>query len=134
MWIHRSFPSTSIDKAPGLLDNLKDTYDFINKVRDLQIQPEWYLITADVESLYTNMRQDLILESIKDTFKEYPDPSRLDKWILELLSLTLNQNDFEFDGNYYLQICGIAMGRKYAPLQQISIYETSIKQRCRAST
>lgn len=94
---------------------LKDTYDFIDKVRDQQIEPHWYLITADVEALYTNMRLDLIIESIKEVFNEYPDPSRPDKGLIELLSLTLNRNDFEFDGNFYLQVCGIAMGRKYAP-------------------
>jgi len=29
--------------------------------------------------------------------------------------ITLTKNDFEFDGRFYLQILGIAMGHKYAP-------------------
>jgi len=38
-----------------------------------------------------------------------------------LLKLVLYNNDFEFDGEFYLQICGIAMGRKFA-LSAANIY------------
>jgi len=68
-----------------------------------------------VESLYTNMRLDIIIAVIQEIFREYPDPTRLDLHIIQLLEITLNNNDFEFNGDYFLQICGIAMGRKYAP-------------------
>ena len=94
---------------------LKDTYHFIKKVRDFEVLPSDLLISADVESLYTNMRIDLIIDSIREAFRDFPDPARPDEGILELLSLTLHNNDFEFDGQFYLQVCGIAMGRKYAP-------------------
>ena len=94
---------------------LKDTYDFISKVRGQRVKGQWYLITADVESLYTNMKIDLILQSVKDIFLEYPDLNRNDSLVLELLRIILENNDFEFDGKFYLQICGIAMGRKFAP-------------------
>jgi len=43
---------------------LKDTYDFINKVRGQIIDPNWLLISADVESLYTNMKTDRILQTV----------------------------------------------------------------------
>jgi len=94
---------------------LKDTYHFIQKIRGTIIQPHWLLITADVESLYTNMRIDLIIQSIKQIFIDHPDPHRPDEGILELLELTLTNNDFEFNGYFYLQLMGVAMGRKYAP-------------------
>jgi len=94
---------------------LKDTYDFINKIRNTEVRETDLLISADVESLYTNMRIDLILSSVREIFRLYPDPARPDEGIIRLLELTLNNNDFEFDGKFYLQICGIAMGRKYAP-------------------
>ena len=94
---------------------LKDTYHFIKKIRNFEVLPSDLLISADVESLYTNMRIDLIIDSIREAFRDFPDPTRPDEGILELLNLTLHNNDFEFDGEFYLQICGIAMGRKYAP-------------------
>ena len=94
---------------------LKDTYDFINRIRGQKINPNWYLISADVESLYTNMKIDLILQSVEEIFQEHPHPERDDELILQLLRTILANNDFEFDGKFYLQICGIAMGRKFAP-------------------
>jgi len=94
---------------------IQDTYHFINKIRGQVIEPDWLLISADVESLYTNMRIDLILESIREIFLEFPDLHRPDEGVLGLLETTLRCNDFEFNGSYFLQICGIAMGRKYSP-------------------
>ena len=32
-----------------------------------------------------------------------------------MLELTLTRNDFVFNNQHYLQLCGCAMGRKYAP-------------------
>jgi len=94
---------------------LKDTCDFINKVKGQVVDPDWFLISADVESLYTNMKIDLILQSVADIFAEHPHPERNDELILKLLRITLENNDFEFNGKFYLQICGITMGRKFAP-------------------
>jgi len=95
---------------------IQDTYHFINKIRGQIIQPDWLLISANVESLYTsNMQIDLILESIREIFQEFPDLHRPDEGVLGLLETTLRCNDFEFNGHYFLQVCGIAMGRKYSP-------------------
>ena len=69
----------------------------------------------DVESLYTNMTLDRILLTVQQAFHENPNPFRPDDPILKLLSLTLYNNDFEFDGQFFLQLRAVAMGRKYAP-------------------
>lgn len=34
---------------------------------------------------------------------------------MELLELCLTRNDFEFEGHFYLQIKGTAMGKRFAP-------------------
>ena len=94
---------------------LKDTYDFISKIRDFRIQPNWFIVTADVTALYTNMDIDLILETVKQAFLEFPDSTRPDEELLDLLEITLRNNDFEFAGNMYLQLVGTAMGKTYAP-------------------
>jgi len=78
---------------------LKDTYDFISKIRDQEVDPSWRLITADVESLYTNMHIDRIIQSVAEIFSEYPDLNRSDQGILELLELILRNNDFEFEAS-----------------------------------
>lgn len=47
--------------------------------------------------------------------EKYPDASRPDKAILQLLEISLTKNDFEFEGTFYLQTKGTAMGKRFAP-------------------
>ena len=94
---------------------LKNSYDFVNKVRNKNFPPGYLLVTADVKSLYTNMHIDRMVQSVQTAFAEHPDPTRPDKEIIELLDYTLRHNDFTFDNKQYLQVCGCAMGKSYSP-------------------
>lgn len=94
---------------------IKDTYDFVQKVRDLRIPKDALLVTADVTSLYTNMEISRMIQCVKEAFHKFPSPNRPDHYLLELLELTLRNNDFTFNGDTYLQVCGTAMGKAYAP-------------------
>lgn len=94
---------------------LKDTYDFLEKVKQLQVPAEAFLFSLDVESLYTNIEIPLGLAAVGECLARYPEVSRPDEAILQLLELSLTRNDFEFEGSYYLQIKGTAMGKRFAP-------------------
>ena len=94
---------------------VKDTYDFIEKVRAAQVGPNDFIFSMDVDSLYTNIEAGPGLTAVKNCFSRYPDTTRPDTFILELLRLALVRNDFEFNGQTYLQIKGVAMGKKFAP-------------------
>lgn len=94
---------------------VKDTGDFINKVRTLSLPPDCFLFTMDVDSLYTNIDTERGLQAIGNLLTQHPDPSRPDHYILELLRINLECNDFQFDGKYYLQTKGTAMGKRFSP-------------------
>lgn len=94
---------------------IKDTYDFVDKVKKLKIPPNAFLFSLDVDSLYTNIETPLGLKAIRDCFNKHPDTSRPDEAVLELLELSLTCNDFEFGKEIYLQTKGTAMGKKFAP-------------------
>lgn len=94
---------------------IKDTYDFVSKIRNKPIKESYLLVTGDLCSLYTNMSLDRILSVVKDAFIKHPDPRRPDKELLELLELNLRNNDFTFLNLIFLQIFGTAMGKKFAP-------------------
>ncbi|KAL2076769.1 hypothetical protein ACEWY4_027632 [Coilia grayii] len=94
---------------------IKDTYHFLEKIKTIKIPQTAFLFTMDVESLYTNIDTNLGLETIKLWFQKYPNPNRPDKYLLQLLEISLRRNDFEFDSRFYLQIKGTAMGKKFAP-------------------
>ncbi len=97
------------------LSFIKDTYDFVSKVRNQRIPKGAFLVTGDVCSLYTNMRIDRTIEVTRQALKKNPAEGRPDAHIIKLLEITLQNNDFVFDGEFFLQICGTAMGKTYAP-------------------
>lgn len=107
-----SFLSPVSGKHPAYL---KDTYDFIDKIRGKTVDKNCLLVTGDVSSLYTNMNLDRILTTVLEAFQDNPDPARPAEEILQLLDITLRNNDFEFNGEHFLQIHGTAMGKIYAP-------------------
>ena len=94
---------------------VKDSYDFVEKIRNTEIDKSDLIVTGDVTALYTNMKIDRILDSIRHIFHLYPATGRPDEELLNLLEITLTRNDFSFGHNIYLQICGTAMGKGYAP-------------------
>lgn len=94
---------------------IKDTYDFISKIKQLSIPPDAFLFTMDIDSLYTNIDIAEGIQAIKNIFIKYPDSKRPEKELLELLNINLTRNDFEFNNKYFLQIRGTAMGKKFAP-------------------
>jgi len=94
---------------------IKDTYDFVEKIRDKEINRTDLLVTGDVTALYTNMKIELILKAVKEIFQEFPVHGRPDKELLNLLEITLTRNDFVFGDRIFKQICGTAMGKRYAP-------------------
>lgn len=95
---------------------IKDTYDFISKIRGRTVPRNAFLVTGDVTALYTNMNIERTLLVTKQALaKHCPLQAKCNQHLLDLLEITLKNNDFEFNGDYFLQICGTAMGKSYAP-------------------
>jgi len=95
---------------------LKNTYDFVEKIRGMPVNENCFIVTGDVSALYTNMLHDRTIACVRDIFMKYPDITRPDKHLLELLEVTLKNNDFQFNGKCYLQISNTTLGKVYAPV------------------
>lgn len=107
--------------ACGHPSYIKNSYDFIEKVRDLRVTEDTYLVTGDINALYTNMLHDRTISSISRAFNLHPDGNRPDTHLLTLLKLILEKNDFVFEGQTFLQKCGCPMGKIIGP-QAANIY------------
>lgn len=94
---------------------VRDTYHFIEFVKNLTIRGDFYFFSMDVDNLYTNIPIPAGIECVRNIFRTYPDPKRPDDELLKLLELNLTRNDFMFNDKFYLQIKGTAMGKKFAP-------------------
>lgn len=113
---------------------VKDTYHFIELVKNLIIPATAFFFSMDVDSLYTNIDIDSGIDSVKKIFLKYPDPKRPDAELIQLLDINLRRNDFVFDEKYYLQIKGTAMGKRFAPAYAnifMANWEEEVFQKCK---
>lgn len=94
---------------------VKDTYTFIKYIKTFRIFTDFYFFSMDVDSLYTNIPIKEGIECVRQLFQRNPDPKRPDEELLELLNINLARNDFVFQDQFYLQIKGTAMGKRFAP-------------------
>ena len=101
---------------------VRDTQHLLEILLETKVPPNSFLATLNVDSLYTNIDNKAGMKAVDTAFKNNPilwinrvRDNRRDKEILELLKLSLENNDFTFNGDWYLQISGTAMGKKFAP-------------------
>jgi hypothetical protein len=98
---------------------VKDTYDFITKLRSVQIPPgaQIKLIAADVQDLYTNIPHNEALQAVREALApfcpSYGGPPVDD--LMTAFRYILTRNDMEFAGRWFLQTRGISMGNNCAP-------------------
>ena len=96
---------------------IPDTSDFLLKLQDIgDLSGDELLLTLDVSSLYTNIpNEEGTMTTVRALCHARPgdsQPSNLS--LVEMLSQVLSYNNFQFDGNNYLQIGGMAMGTRVA--------------------
>ena len=96
---------------------IRDSTHLINILTGISLQPGMLLCTLDITSLYTNIPHNEGIEAIKTMLAIHRPPGSKphNSYIIELLELVLTNNHVEFNGNYYHQLSGTAMGTKLAP-------------------
>ena len=102
--------------VPKIRSYIRDTPHFIKEIENFTIDGPCLLVTMDVTSLYPNIPNHEGMVAVAQTlFREDPDYDISKQDLLLLLKLVLHKNNFEFNGEHYLQVGGTAMGTKLAP-------------------
>ena len=102
--------------VPHTKSHIRDTQDFIKKLRNLGQIPEGAILcTLDVSSLYTNIPNHEGILAVANKLRSDPTKTPITQFILDLLTLVLHNMNFEFNGEHYQQIGGTAMGTSLAP-------------------
>ena len=97
---------------------VKDSTDFLKRIFKLNNIPNNnnILLTIDVKSLYTNIPTDDGISASINLLKEHYASHNINLHVIrDTLELVLNNNYFEFNGQYYLQTHRTAMGSPIAP-------------------
>ncbi|CAJ0956764.1 unnamed protein product [Ranitomeya imitator] len=102
--------------AMSLKSFIRDSSHLIQLLQDFALPSGTLLITLDVESLYTSINHDMGLKAVSFFLEHNSTGDRgHDQFILDLLFFVLDKNYFVFDGTFYRQVKGTAMGARCAP-------------------
>lgn len=116
---------------------ISDSRTLVRAIESTCFPSDCILVTADVNSLYTQIPTELGLDLVKMFLKEIK-ASTFDheiEWYVEILSIVLKNNYFRYREHVFHQLQGTAMGTPVAPTYaNIFMYmlERSIVQQYRA--
>ena len=101
------------DLVPKIPSFLQDTPYLLRELETLKttnIPPNTFPISVDLVGLYTNIPHDEDIDSLKSALDKRKNVEVSSDFLVKLLSLVLKYNIFEFNGKYYQQKIGTAMG------------------------
>ena len=100
--------------------HIKNSGDFVDKVKNLEMPPGQKLIAYDVSALFTSIPLPYAIKAVRIELDEDPklqDCTPLSRErILELLRFCLNTTYFTYSGMIYKQKHGAAMGSPVSPI------------------
>ena len=88
---------------------------FANLITHTPVPKDCKLVSIDVSSLYTNIPHHDGLKAALSSLIDHKEHDPMRPPVQILMSIVLKNNIFEFNGDYYLQLQGKAMGTKMAP-------------------
>lgn len=95
---------------------IKDTVECIKMFQSITMPvEEMFLVTMDIESLYTNVPFRGGLQASEHFLNQRPSCTPPTQCIVDLIEIVLKFNYFMFGSDFYLQISGTSMGSKMAP-------------------
>ncbi len=102
--------------VPSIKSYIKDTTDFLAKIREVPALQEGGLIaTLDVTALYTNIPNQQGIVACHRKLEEAASTAIPPQYVSRMLDLVLKNNTFVFNDKMYKQLGGTAMGTKLAP-------------------
>ena len=100
--------------------HLQNTKDFIQQLKDVRLQQDESIISYDVKALFTSVPIQPVLNIIKNKLKNEKDLKQRTSMtvghITSLLEYCLKSTYFVFQGKYYEQLGGAAMGSPLSPI------------------
>ena len=95
---------------------IKDSQDFINKLRELgKIPDNDILVTADVVGLYPSIPLNVGLRALKEALDKREQKKSPTEDLVQMPEFVLENNFFAFSSQIKQQISGTAIGTKCAP-------------------
>ena len=115
--LHRSF----INRTSY---NVQDSFDFVERVKDIIIPESHVLVSFDVSSLFTNIPMQLVLQIIEDEWDRISPHTTFSKEsFIRALRFINNNAYFTFQGKCYKQKWGTQMGSSLGPSMALIVMD-----------
>ena len=116
----RSLPKSSNHLVGKSHHHITSTQDFVEQARHIKLEPGECLSSYDVSALFTSVPVDPALNIIKDLLDKdttLKERTCYGSWnIILLLEFCLKNTYFSFQGQFYEQVEGAAMGSPVSPI------------------
>ena len=124
-----------VGRSPYHVQNNKD---FLDSIKNIKIQPDECIMSYDVSALFTSIPIEPAIKIIQKYLKDDLDLSNRTsvtvKHITCLLDFCLKNTYFSFQGRFYEQVEGAAMGSPISPIVENLFMEDLEDQAIRTST
>ena len=101
----------------GTISNshIHNNVDLVNKLNNLRVDHDFILVSYDVTQLFTRVPVNDLLVYLEEELENHdlPLPTAT---IIDLIKLCVLESYFVFNGKYYLQNFGMAMGNPISPI------------------
>ena len=94
---------------------IKDSNDFKDNTKNIDIPNDAPLVTADFVELYASIPHEAGLSPLREALDKRNRREIPTKNLVKRAEFILKKNFFEFDANVYQQISGTAIWTKFAP-------------------
>ncbi|XP_039430331.1 uncharacterized protein LOC120413525 [Culex pipiens pallens] len=109
--------SSILKQAHQSIFNIKDSFTFVEQIRNVTLPPDYCLVSFDVVSLFTNVPKLLVIHDIIACWDVIQRATDIDlSLFLELVEFLLDNSYFCFRGKFYMQTFGTAMGSPISPI------------------
>ena len=113
--------------------HVHNTRDFVEQIKEVKLKPGECIISYDVQALFTSVPINPVLDIIKERLANDQDLHKRTTMsvnqIIKLLEFCLNGTSFVYQGQFYQQIEGVAMGSPLSPIVA-NIYMDHTPQAC----
>ena len=100
--------------------HIQNTMDFVDQIKEVKLKTEESMVSYDVTALFTSVPIPPVLKIIEEKLNEDKDllqrTSMNTRHIIRLLEFCLRSTYFVFQGQYYEQTEGAAMGSPLSPI------------------
>ena len=100
--------------------HVHNTRDFVEQIREVKLKPGECIISYDVQALFTSVPINSVLDIIKERLANDQDLHKRTTMsvnqIIKLLEFCLNSTSFVYQGQFYQQIEGAAIGSPLSPI------------------